>query len=125
MTKTDSLKNKTDNKNRGASDEVPKEIQEARKIEEAEIDRKVFRALKRDLIGMERENKGEIVLQKCAGKGDWFEIAEHSALLYYYYVLRVLKARVYSTSRLYGRIGQIPDSDLKKVRKGLVALYSQ
>ena len=34
------------------------------------------------------------------------------------------QARVYSTSRLYSRIGQIPESDLNKVREAFVKLYS-
>lgn len=35
------------------------------------------------------------------------------------------QARVYSTSRLYGRIGQVPDTDLELVRKGFLNLYSK
>ena len=35
------------------------------------------------------------------------------------------QARVYSTSRLYGRMGQVPESDLEKVRAGFLALYSK
>lgn len=57
------------------------------------LKRDAYRAMKRDLIGMEEENVGEIVLQKCSGEGDYFEIAEHSALIYYYYVVRALKIK--------------------------------
>lgn len=35
------------------------------------------------------------------------------------------QARVYSASRLYGRIGQVPDSDLELVRNGFIELYSK
>lgn len=35
------------------------------------------------------------------------------------------QARVYSASRLYSRIGQIPESDLEKVRNSFVRLYSR
>ena len=35
------------------------------------------------------------------------------------------QARVYSTSRLYSRIGQVPDSDLKLVRDGFLELYAE
>lgn len=35
------------------------------------------------------------------------------------------QARVYSTSRLYSRIGQVPDSDLELVRDGFLALYAK
>lgn len=35
------------------------------------------------------------------------------------------QARVYSTSRLYSRLGQIPKSDLDTVRKAFLLLYSK
>lgn len=35
------------------------------------------------------------------------------------------QARVYSVSRLYGRIGQVPDSDLELVRNGFIKLYTR
>ena len=35
------------------------------------------------------------------------------------------QARVFSTSRLYSRIGQIPSDDLEKVRTGFIKLYSK
>lgn len=35
------------------------------------------------------------------------------------------QARVYSSSRLYSRLGQIPDSDLNKVRQAFLLLYSK
>ncbi|MBR3249005.1 hypothetical protein IKF89_03195 [Candidatus Saccharibacteria bacterium] len=68
-------------------------LEKARELEEQEFDRKTYRALKRDLIGVEEENTEEIIMQKCAGKGDWFEIADSSALIYYYYVCQVLKVK--------------------------------
>lgn len=68
-------------------------LDKARELEKREFDRKTYRVLKRDLIGVEEENTGEIIMQKCAGKGDWFEIADNSALIYYYYVCQVLKVK--------------------------------
>lgn len=35
------------------------------------------------------------------------------------------QARAFSVSRLYNRIGQVPDTDLKKVREGFLKLYSE
>lgn len=35
------------------------------------------------------------------------------------------QARVYSTSRLYSRLGQIPKSDLDTIRKAFLLLYSK
>lgn len=34
------------------------------------------------------------------------------------------QAKVFSTARLYGRIGQIPDTDLEKVREEFIKLYA-
>ncbi len=70
-----------------------REEQFAAELERCELDRTTYRSLKRDLIGIEEENCGEIILQKCSGKGDWFEIADHSALMYYYYVCQPLKIK--------------------------------
>ncbi len=57
-----------------------KEEQLADELVRQELDRKVYRSLKRDLIGIEEENYGEVILQKCSGKGDWFEIAASAVL---------------------------------------------
>ena len=35
------------------------------------------------------------------------------------------QAKVFSVARLYGRIGQVPDTDLEKVRAGFIKLYSK
>ena len=35
------------------------------------------------------------------------------------------QAKVFSISRLYSRIGQVPDTDLAKVREGFIYLYSK
>lgn len=37
----------------------------------------------------------------------------------------VAQAKVFSVTRLYRRIGQVPDSDLEKVRQGFIKLYSK
>lgn len=70
-----------------------KAIEAAKKLTEEGLDRNAYRAAKRELIGLEEENTGEIMLQKCAGEGDWFEVADNSALIYYYYVCQVLKIK--------------------------------
>ena len=62
-------------------------------LERLKLERNVYRALKRDLIGMEQENLSEIVMLKCSGEGDWFEMADHSALIYYYMVCQPLKLK--------------------------------
>lgn len=75
------------------SKELTLEERTRKALEGVVLDRNEYRALKRDLIGIETENVGEIILQKCSGKGEWFEMADHSALLYYYYVCQVLKIK--------------------------------
>lgn len=69
------------------------EFEKAEELENLELERSTYRSLKRDLIGIEEENVSEIILQKCSGRGNWFEIADHSALIYYYYVIQVLKKK--------------------------------
>lgn len=70
-----------------------KKINKAKELGSMALERNTYRSLKRDLIGIEEENVGEVILQKCSGRGDWFEIADHSALIYYYYVIQVLKIK--------------------------------
>ena len=41
----------------------------SKEFESHEIDRKAYRKLKRDLIGVEEDNLSEIIMQKCSGKG--------------------------------------------------------
>ena len=72
---------------------MTREKEAALELEKASLDRNTYRALKRDLIGAEEENFGEIVMLKCSGDGDWFEIAEHSALMYYYLICQPLKVK--------------------------------
>lgn len=102
-----------------------KEEQLADELVRQELDRKVYRSLKRDLIGIEEENYGEVILQKCSGKGDWFEIADHSALIYYYYVIQVLKIKNirfeddYDSYYEQYRIGRIRVRGVDTVRKRL------
>lgn len=35
------------------------------------------------------------------------------------------QARVYSVNRIYNRLGQVPDTDLEKIRDGFLKLYSK
>lgn len=57
---------------------------------------------------------------------------EHSGSWYVKFVFQdkvqtavLSQARAYSASRLYSRIGQIPNSDLEIVRAGFLKLYSK
>ena len=74
-------------------EQVNKTDEEIQRLLNETLERDKYRALKRDLIGIEKSNVGEIILQKCSGKGPWFEIADHSALIYYYYVCQTLKIK--------------------------------
>lgn len=100
----------------------------AKTLENKVLERKEYRALKRDLIGIEEENVSEIILQKCAGKGDWFEIAEHSALIYYYYVCQVLKVKNvrfeddYDSFYEQYKIGRIRTRGISTVRERLTTV---
>ena len=68
-------------------------LEKAQELEKKAVDRNTYRASKRDLIMMEEGNRSEIILQKCAGDGNWFEMADNSALLYYYHVGRRIKIK--------------------------------
>ena len=63
---------------------------------------KEFRRNKRRLITMERDNYDRIIMLPRAGeKGvdkNWYEIAEHSALIYYYEVCEPLGESVNFTN---------------------------
>lgn len=65
----------------------------ATQLEMREVNRTEYRASKKELIFKEEENFSEIVLQKCSGRGDFFEIPDRSALIYYHHVLSRLKVK--------------------------------
>ena len=50
------------------------------------ISTKVYRSLKNKLKRSESSNYDSIFMIPCSGNNGWYEIAEHSALLYYYEV---------------------------------------
>ena len=50
-----------------------------------------YRKIKRKLIKDERVNFDHITAIPCSGNSNWYEIAEHSALFYYYNVCRKLQ----------------------------------
>lgn len=98
ITRKDMKEDKTDKKKKTGAEppeekQVTREEDAAMELEKMSLDRKTYRALKRDLIGAEEENFGEIVMLKCSGNGDWFEVAEHSALMYYYLICQPLKVK--------------------------------
>lgn len=54
---------------------------------------KQYRNIKRNLEEMEATNFDSVIVIPCNGNQDWHEIAEHSALFYYYDVCRKLKLK--------------------------------
>ena len=62
------------------------------------ITQKGFKNLKRQLIQKEKENTNQIILIPRAGEkekdSNWYEIAEHSALIYYHKILKPLGEEV-------------------------------
>lgn len=54
----------------------------------AKLTPKTYERLKRFVIRAERDNYDSIYLTPCTGKSSWHEIGDHSALFYYYDVLK-------------------------------------
>ncbi|MBR3236566.1 type II toxin-antitoxin system PemK/MazF family toxin [Candidatus Saccharibacteria bacterium] len=52
--------------------------------------------------------------------GSWYVQFEYHGKLQYASLAQI---RIFSVSRLYEKVGMIPDSDLRKVREGFRALY--
>lgn len=52
-----------------------------------------YRELKRKLKKYESQNYNKIYLIPCNGNSDWHELAEHSALIYYYEVCKKLNSK--------------------------------
>lgn len=63
-----------------------------------------------------------IPLTSQSHKGSWYASFEFQGNQE---IAVLSQAKVFSTARLYGRIGQIPDSDLEKVRQAFLKLYSK
>lgn len=92
-------------------------------------------------VGVEINGKSEyfsrpvLVLKKLSRFGFMgipLTSQEHSGAWYVSFIFQKRKefavlsqARVYSASRLYKRIGQVPNADLELVRKGFIDLYSK
>ena len=54
---------------------------------------KQYRALKRKLQKYEIDNYDKLYLIPCNGKENWYELAEHSALIYYYEVCQKIGSK--------------------------------
>ena len=61
--------------------------------ENPDISIKEYRNLKRKLKELEQKNCQKIIAIPCSGDQGWYEIAEHSALIYYYEVCQKLDAK--------------------------------
>lgn len=53
-----------------------------------------YRELKQTLKKYEADNNNQIILVPCSGSAGWYEIAEHSALFYYYKVCLPLNIKI-------------------------------
>jgi len=91
---------------------------------------KQYRNIKRNLEEMEATNFDSIIAIPCNGSQDWHEIAEHSALFYYYEVCRKLKLKnkfMADTMSFYNQyqIGYIRSLGVDAIRQNLkkVDLY--
>ena len=85
---------------------------------------KQYRSIKRYLKKLEAENCNRVMMAPCNGKSNWYEIAEHSALFYYYEVCQALnkKTKFFSdTDSFYDQyeIGYIRSKGVANVRKNL------
>lgn len=88
-----------------------------------EISIEKYRELKDKLKLLEKENKNQIILIPCRGNQGWYEMAETSALLYYYRICETLKIKVNFESDInsyykpyeIGRV-RIRDPELVKTR---------
>lgn len=87
-----------------------------------EIDSKTYHTEKRKLIKIEEENYDYIILLKRSGKGNWYEMADNSALAYYYFVCEPLKIKDIKFSADYNsfyeqyKIGKIAANGLETTR---------
>lgn len=99
----------------------------------AEIDSRTYHSEKGKLIRFEENNYDQIVLLKRSGGGDWYEMADNSALIFYYFVCRPLKIKGINFSADYDsyydqyKIGKIATNGLSTTRKrlGQVDLYER
>lgn len=88
------MKKELNNTNKSQEFQLSKRDEErAMELEQTVLNNDTARSFKRDLITIEKENHDAVVMLKCSSKGDWFEIAERSVLIYYYYILRPLKLK--------------------------------
>jgi len=89
-----------------------------------------YRASKKRLIDIEKDNCSSIYAIPCSGDKDWYELADNSALIYYYHVCEKLKLKTkfisdeYSFYEIYN-IGYMRSKGLDNIRKNLkrVDLY--
>ncbi len=88
---------------------------------------KEYRQLKRIIKAMETTNYDKIIVVTCDGKEGWRDIAEHSALIYYYAVRKKLNGQnkfMSDANSFYTRydIGYMRTKGLNAVRDNLVKL---
>lgn len=95
-----------------------------------EISMKRYRQYKLKLKSLERANRNAIMMIPCSGSKNWHEMAERSALIYYYEVCKKLKRKVKffaDTMSLYDQyeIGYIRSLGVDTIRENLkkVGLY--
>ncbi len=105
-------------------------IKMSKKFKEPEnflVSIKEYRQLKRIIKAMETTNYDKIIVVTCDGKEGWRDIAEHSALIYYYAVRKKLNGQnkfMSDANSFYTRydIGYMRTKDLNAVRDNLVKL---
>lgn len=88
---------------------------------------KDYRRLKRIIKTMEATNYDKIIVATCDGKEGWRDIAEHSALIYYYAVRKKLNGQnkfMSDANSFYTRydIGYMRTKGLNAVRDNLIKL---
>ncbi len=95
-----------------------------------DISMKRYRQYKLKLRNLERVNCDTVMMIPCAGSKNWHELAEHSALIYYYEVCSKLRRKIKfyaDTLSLYDqyKIGYIRSLGVETIRENLkkVELY--
>lgn len=92
-----------------------------------EISNKRYRQYKLKLRSLERANYDTVMMIPCAGSKNWHELAEHSALIYYYEVCAKMKRKVrffVDVMSLYNQyeIGYIRSLGVGTIRENLKAV---
>lgn len=85
-----------------------------------------YRDNKRKIIQTESDNYNKVVVIPCSGDKDWYEMAEHSALIYQYGVCAKIgkKVRIHVDTNSYYdsyKIGYVRSKTIKPIRDSLKA----